>query len=290
MFWPESIVSWIGGKTLGIASAHQKAQVIAPVLLSRLPIKEGVSISEIPTDELGTFSGEIPRTLSPGEAAKAKARMGFEASGIPLQVSTEASFYSHPQVMGLSIHEELVLLADFSKERYYWGLLRSLETWGPQISLSDLTTAHDWLTAHHQKGNHWMVIPSAETKHKFPPQKALPSPEAVIQSLQALSLNGDSFQLVPDYRAHLHPGRMQIIEQATHQLVDTILSICPDCNQPGFAIQSKLPGLPCKYCGSPTQRAMYQVRKCSVCGIEAQEVIPNQPAEADPIDCEYCNP
>lgn len=290
MSWPESIVSWIGGETLGIASAHHKAQVIGPVVTSRLPLQDVVSISEIPTDELGTFSGEIPRTLPPGEAAKAKARMGFEASGIPLQVSTEASFYSHPQIMGLTIHEELVLLADFSKERYYWGIIRSLDTWGPQISLTDFNTAQDWLTAHHQKDHHWMIIPSPETQHSFPPQKALPSPEAVIQALQALNLNGDSFQLVPDYRAHLHPGRMQIIEQATHQLVDTLLSICPVCNQPGFAIQSKLPGLPCKYCGSPTQRTMYQVRKCNVCGNETRETIPNQPAEADPIDCEVCNP
>jgi hypothetical protein len=60
---------------------HGKAAALqprCPRLQARLVAAEGID-----TDALGTFSGEIPRRLSPLDTAVAKARLAMAATGLP---------------------------------------------------------------------------------------------------------------------------------------------------------------------------------------------------------------
>ena len=66
------------GKVLHMVSRHQKQQYIAPVLASRLGFI-CKTVSEVDTDLLGTFSGEVARTLSPVACARDKCKRASAA-------------------------------------------------------------------------------------------------------------------------------------------------------------------------------------------------------------------
>ncbi|MBJ7429162.1 MAG: hypothetical protein JHD28_09430, partial [Bacteroidia bacterium] len=78
-----------------IATKHKKEQVIAPLLLEEFNIN-AIICEQLDTDQLGTFSGEIERNLSPIEAAKRKCYMAMELTQCDLAIASEGSFGPHP--------------------------------------------------------------------------------------------------------------------------------------------------------------------------------------------------
>jgi hypothetical protein len=94
-----------------LATMHGKEAAIAPVLQSRL----GLTIRTAPhldTDALGTFTGEIPRAGTIREAAVAKARLGMEATGLPIGLASEGSYGPHPHIPFVPGGVELMVLVD----------------------------------------------------------------------------------------------------------------------------------------------------------------------------------
>ena len=85
------VQSLFRGRKLVIATMHGKEQVIAPVLQEALGV-EMILTGSLNTDTFGTFSGEIPRELSPEAAALAKCNLAMQLTGCDLAVASEGSF------------------------------------------------------------------------------------------------------------------------------------------------------------------------------------------------------
>lgn len=98
------------GATAVLATKHGKQTAVAPPLADILGLT--VTVADVDTDVLGTFTGEIPRTRPPLDTAVAKARMGMDATGCTLGLATEGSFAAHPDAPWLTVHTEIVVLVD----------------------------------------------------------------------------------------------------------------------------------------------------------------------------------
>ncbi|MDE1999997.1 MAG: hypothetical protein KGI52_13855, partial [Burkholderiales bacterium] len=83
------------GQTIALLTQHGKETVIAPVLEPIL----GCVVQRIDgydTDQLGTFTRDTPRPGTQLEAARRKARVGMELSGLPVGLASEGSFGPDP--------------------------------------------------------------------------------------------------------------------------------------------------------------------------------------------------
>ncbi len=70
----------LAGQTIVLLTRHGKERVMAPTLESALGCRIEV-VDGFDTDQLGTFTREIPRAGTQLEAARRKARIGMELSG-----------------------------------------------------------------------------------------------------------------------------------------------------------------------------------------------------------------
>jgi hypothetical protein len=68
------------GQTVALLTQHGKERVIAPALASALGV-EVRHVQGFDTDQLGTFSRDVPRAGSQREAARRKAEIGMRLSG-----------------------------------------------------------------------------------------------------------------------------------------------------------------------------------------------------------------
>ena len=64
------------------------------------------------TDQLGTFTRDIPRPGSQLEAARRKARMGMSLSGLPVGLASEGSFAPDPFTGMFTWNVEMLVLID----------------------------------------------------------------------------------------------------------------------------------------------------------------------------------
>ena len=103
------------GKVLHMVSRHQKQQYIAPVLASRLGFI-CKTVSEVDTDLLGTFSGEVARTLSPVACAREKCKRAREYVSDGYLLASEGSFGPHPTLGWVTAGEEWLLLYDIEED------------------------------------------------------------------------------------------------------------------------------------------------------------------------------
>src|SRR5574343_2082621 len=83
------------GQHIALLTQHSKEQVIAPVLEPAL----GCCIQTVQgfdTDQLGPFTRDTPRPGSQLAAARRKARIGMDLSGLPLGLAREGTFGPAP--------------------------------------------------------------------------------------------------------------------------------------------------------------------------------------------------
>jgi len=74
-----------------VGTKHGKHRQIAPAFSAVL----GATVTAaagVDTDRFGTFTGEVPRTLSPRDTAVAKARLAVAVSDIPYGLASEGSY------------------------------------------------------------------------------------------------------------------------------------------------------------------------------------------------------
>jgi hypothetical protein len=83
------------GRTVALLTQHGKEQVIAPALEPHLDcvVKH---VTGFDTDQLGTFTRDIPRPATQLEAVRRKARKGMELSGLSIGLASEGSFGPDP--------------------------------------------------------------------------------------------------------------------------------------------------------------------------------------------------
>jgi hypothetical protein len=236
------------------------------------------------TDQFGTFAGDIPRTLTPRDAARVKARLGMRIAGTPLGLASEGSFNA---VLGpLVQHMELLLFID--------------DDLGLELVEGTLTTSA-------LPGGRSITTPS-QARHfaealRFPAQgvilqskkdgvtiahKNLANLDQLQLSVEALLFDGSTVNILPDYRAHRSPSRADTIRTLCTQMAQRLATECPTCHTPGFGQVDVEHGLPCSQCGSATHVIAADIQACGKCDHRTR--IPRGPINADPTWCDYCNP
>ena len=294
------------GTRIALGTMHAKERAIAKPF-RRILEAEVVISTDIDTDAFGTFTGEIERKGTMLDAARAKARLAMQQTGLPLGVASEGSYGPHPYLPFIPGGTELVLFIDEERGievKHSFVVTRTNNDShvcapGDDIAeaLSRMKFPSHAVTVRPNPSSQAKGISSRagrllQSSIEAPLFKGLSTSSAVVEAIQtcaALSDDGKAL-LVPDMRAHLNPTRMAMIRFATTSLVQRIATPCPACVTPGYGIVDVARGLPCADCGMPTQLAVAEIHRCTVCAYESRKPLRRHDERATPGQCEFCNP
>ncbi|WP_372771043.1 DUF6671 family protein [Pseudoalteromonas sp.] len=258
-----------------LATKHQKAPLIASEL-SCLNI-EVIECSDFDTDALGTFTGDIERTLTPEKAALVKAQTACELMNAEWGLGSEGSFGGGPYPGIMNWNEEILCLYHRTTKQTVYA-----KACGPSlieaINANSLIELERALTKHSKQ--YWMLA------HRDCTYKGLSAEQVIDFCLQ----NKMTFPLclTPDLRAMHSPERQMMIRKAAQDLVLRMQSCCPKCNAMNYVIKKAEKGLPCRQCHLPTQRIKSYQKHCDEC--DWQEILFADNNQADPMYCQLCNP
>lgn len=263
-------------RRVALITKHQKARWIAPYLA---PLGYDVYESSIfDTDTLGTFSGEVERTLSPMDAALTKAKKACELTETDWGLGSEGSFGGGPAPGMINWNDELLCLYQAST-----GITIYAHAAGA-TSVQELTV----------NGK----VPLKQKLLRLPYQlwilrsdqhieKGL-SAEQLLSRLEQIQDSTQTIKIEPDLRAMNCPQRQQMIAKAAEDLVRRLSETCPQCQAFNFVVKEKKAGLPCTLCTLPTEQARAWTCICDDCGYRNDEVVEQK--GADPTHCQFCNP
>ena len=279
--------SLYAGRKVAFLTQHGKEQVVAPVLELGL----GCVIEHVTrfdTDQLGTFTRDVPRPGSQLDAARRKARKGMELSGLPLGLASEGRFGPDPFSAMFPWNVELLVWLDDTLGIAVVGMAQGAGR-----------------SAHLQSGD-WEEVKTFAARVGFPSHRLVMRPhgqndpriqkgiadsgrlKACFDECLGQSSNRQVF-VETDLRAFANPSRMKTIEQAARDLFQRIQSCCPQCKSPGYWVTERLPGLPCSACGLPTFSYRDEVWSCLCCRYTSMKTRKDR-AAAEPAHCSYCNP
>ena len=272
--------------SFALLTKHAKEEAIAPHFAQNLGAEVAV-IDTFDTDTLGTFTREVPRFGSQLDAARKKAELAIELSGCPLGLGSEGSFTPGPFGLG-SFNLEVITLIDRVRGLEITGAVREV---GHQAS--GTFEAWDPLADFAQKmkfPSHALIVrPNDENDPRI--RKDLTDwnkLRAAFDDCRNFSDKGAVF-VESDLRAHRNPTRMENIGAACDDLIARMLCFCPACEAPGFGLVRLESGLPCSWCGAPTNDWKAEEFRCVSC--THLESRPRQDlTAADPGHCPRCNP
>ena len=274
------------GCRVAFLTQHGKEKIVAPELETALGCRVA-HVSGFDTDQLGTFTRDIPRAGVQLEAARKKARLGMELAGLPLGIASEGSFGPDPFIGMLPWNVEMLVWID--------------DTLGIEV----VGVATGKTNFAHQLTADWGVAETFARDTGFPEHGLVVRPQheedvrirkgiADWQALRAAfdwacgeADNGQAF-LETDMRAHMNPARRAVIAQAAQDMVRKLCTLCPACDLPGFQLAERVPGLPCEACGTPTREAQAEIHRCLRCG--HQVTIARLEKAATASCCDWCNP
>ncbi|PQJ82214.1 DUF6671 family protein [Polaribacter glomeratus] len=275
------------GRSLIIATKHEKEKVIAPLLEEALGVCCFVK-DDFDTDTLGTFTGEIERKLDPIATARKKCLLAMKLANCDLGIASEGSFGSHPSLFFVNADDEFLIFIDKKNNLEIVARELSLET---NFNGKEIKTENDLLAFAElvKFPSHGLIIRASkeDTSHII---KGITKTSQLKETFQKMIKSYDSIYVETDMRAMYNPTRMSVIETTTKKLVTKINSCCPQCNAPGFDVTDVKKGLECDLCGSPTNSTLSFIYSCKKCDFKKEELYPHQKTSEDPMYCDYCNP
>ncbi|KAB3533494.1 hypothetical protein F8154_10860 [Alkaliphilus pronyensis] len=274
-----------------LATMHKKETVISPILEKELGIR--IIVPEaFNTDEFGTFTRDIERRGNQLETAKYKAEAVMELTGETLALASEGSFGPHPITPFLPFNREIVVFIDKENDLELIGEAATTATNFNHKPVKSLQEAHEFAI---EAGfpEHGVVVKTKELSKKedeiFKGITTMKDLELAVNSALSGSIDG-VIHIETDMRALYNPTRMKNIEAATRDLVKKIYNLCPKCLWPGFTLVDRKAGLPCGWCGIPTDLTLSLLYSCKKCGYNQQQLYPEGIKKADPGRCKFCNP
>lgn len=268
---------------------HQKERVITPIVESNLGVQIVVP-QGINTDEFGTFTRDIRRPGEQRHTARLKADSAMTLTGLSLAFASEGSFGPHPSLPFVACDCEIVLLSDRTHNLEIVGQAVSTNT---NYSHQQVTSLKAALTFAQKVGfpSHGLVVMTdAQPRQSSRIVKGITQEAQLTEVVTELLKRFGQAHLETDMRAMYNPTRMNVIAQATHDLVDKVSQGCPQCNCPGFVTVERQAGLPCAWCGFPTDLTLAVTRRCQKCGLSRETLFPEGQEAADPAQCLRCNP
>lgn len=275
------------GRKLVIATKHHKESVIAPILEANLKVKCFVP-NDFDTDTLGTFTGEIERKNDALSTARQKCLLAMEQSNCDLGIASEGSFGPHPTIFIAHADDEFLIFID---KKYNLEIIvreLSLDTNFNAATINSFQNLVD-LVKNVGFPEHAVILKSTAPNDNLV-VKGIQSWELLEKSFHKLTTNNSQVAVETDMRALFNPTRMKVIEKATEKLVEKIKSLCPECKTPGFGVVNSKSGLPCEWCGLPTNSTKSHVYQCQSCNFEQEKMFPNDKKTEDPMYCDRCNP
>ncbi len=280
-------MSYYTNRRIALLTRHGKETVLVPLLENAIACHVE-HVHGYDTDQLGTFTREVPRIENQMDTARKKARIGMKLCGQPLGIASEGSFGSDPFLGVMSWNRELVVLIDDEAQIEIIG-----EAQGPgnhqYFLTADWSEALEFAKTAGFPGQHLILRPDNEHDRRM--QKDIYNWQLYENSFKtaaSYSSAGKVF-IETDGRAHANPMRMKMIEKAAEDLLRKIQSRCPACGMPGFSVTQRFPGLPCADCGRPTSIIHAELFVCQKCG-ERRKIELDDQELADPMYCNFCNP
>jgi hypothetical protein len=262
---------------------HQLAPAFREVLDARLITPPGLD-----TDRFGTFTGERPRPGAALDAARGKARLAMEATGLPLGLASEAS-YGPLGGLGWTGHEEILLFCDDTLGIEVLEGYRTVSVPGSSARVAGYDDVPRGLVSElpHQA---LIVRPSGEPPDPDRMVKGITDAGALPAAIAAAAeLSAEHLAVVePDLRAHHNPSRQQVLIRLAASLARRLATRCPRCTTPGFGRAGTEAGLPCRICATPTPLPRSEIHSCPACPHRIERPVPA--AWADPAVCPECNP
>ena len=284
-------ISIARGQKAVLATMHGKERVITPIINSCLHLHVETCVG-LDTDKFGTFSRDIQRVGTSLEAARKKAKTAAELSPMArVAIASEGSFGPSPYLPFVPIGREIVLLLDIETGFEIVGTDASLECNFSHITTTKIEDVIRFATAQ-LFPTHGLIVSGYQDNLPAPSlwldKKIETMAELVSSFNQAINLSGMAL-IETDMRAHRNPTRMAAIGRATQDLVRRYYSLCPKCQHRGFDVVERIPGLPCEWCGLPTQVIMAEALVCQSCGYRHDRSV-GTASTADPGRCQACNP
>ncbi len=270
-----------------IATMHGKEAVITPPFIKHFQVHPTLP-KDWNSDLLGTFSGEIPRVVSPLEALRVKCEQAMKNTDTDLAVASEGSFGPHPSIPFIPINTEMLMFMDLKNKLEITATVHSLETNFNSQMIEDLE-ALELFVRQTQFPAHALILKRPQgDKPVF--LKGITQEDQLKKYAQILINQEGSAWVETDMRAMMNPTRMKTIGQCAEKLVTHILMKCPQCKLPGFSPDKPIHGLPCAQCGQPTSSAIGWLHRCAACGYQQLEHNKGGKLLEDPGFCTYCNP
>lgn len=267
-----------------LVTMHGKEAVIVPVVSAQLGVQI-TPLTHVDTDQFGTFTGDIARRDSQYQTAVAKAMAGIDATGCDLGIASEGSFVPHPDVPWVTINRELVVLVDRRHDWVIEGWTTSVETSAARREVTTCEDARAFCDAVGFPAQGVILRVNDTAPMLF---KECTTHAALDAQVAQLLQTYQTILLETDLRAHRNPKRRAVIGQAVDQLVANAQRTCPACTAPGVRVVETVYGLPCEWCGTPTNLRKAEVFGCVRCTYRYAQDCGD--ALASPEYCEMCNP
>lgn len=266
---------------------HGKEDIVSPIVSAQL----GWSLErvDVNTDQFGTFSGEVERTLSVEDTVRAKAIAGITASGIPRALASEGSIGPHPALPMVNADLEVMIYIDLERgievieREVSVDIVAVRELLGPDTDLNELLRRCG-------VPSHAVIVRNEGPVLTFV-RKGLRTLSEVATAIDQAREHDAGLRLVveSDFRAMCSPSRQAVIAACATKLAQRIAQACPACELPGWGPTSLLRGLPCAGCGGLVPHAIRaDLWACTGCGTE--EVVSRERHSVEPSECPLCNP
>jgi hypothetical protein len=253
------------GQRIGIATIHHKDRAAAPPFRRVLGAEIAVA-PHVDTDTLGTFSGEIQRTVPLVETCLMKAEMAFATLDVDCAVASEGSYGPIERVPLVASGVEIMALIDRKRS------MRIVETL--------VTHRTNWRMRRFEAGD--PDVAAAAAAMGFPefgvfvicnsdpaePSKNLETFAEVVAAVDRQARRSDDglALMIADMRAHRNPTRMKVLRALSWKIAKRLQRLCPKCHAPGFGHIDSRRGLPCEGCGEPTHYIEFEIDGCAACG------------------------
>jgi hypothetical protein len=276
------------GRKAVVATMHGKESVIVPAVEKATGLQFVPTPAGFNTDAFGTFSSEVARKDDPRSTARRKCLAAIELTGCEVAIASEGSFGPHPTIFFAPADDEIIVMVD-----------KKLEL---EIAARTLTTKTNFAGAPFTS---WADAEQFAQTVQFPAHRLIAKAgkddlDGIVKGIgtwEELKEHFDHFLgkfgvafLETDMRAMYNPTRMEVIRETADKLVTTILRLCPACKTPGFDVKEVVAGLPCEWCGTPTQSTLAYVYGCSKCHAKQEQRYPHGKRVEDPMYCDWCNP
>ncbi len=278
------------GQKIGLATMHAKELAAGPPF-RRVLGAEVVVASQLDTDSLGTFSGDVPRPDALVETCVLKAELAFRTMDVDCAIASEGSYGpidtvplrpSGVEVMAFIDRKRgLRLVETLQTHRTNWRLLR-YKAGDPRIPAAVKAIGFPRYGV--------FVLCSSDREH--PVKSGLDTLEDVVAAMDRVARRSEDglAVLIPDMRAHRNPTRMRVLRALSWKLAKRLERLCPACHAPGFGPIGNRRGLPCEHCGEPTHWLDFEIDGCSVCGHAEARPRKDGRRAAPRLSCLNCGP